>query len=302
MDLRTIRTFQAVVKHRSFQRAAEELNYAQSTVTTHIKNLESELGVTLIERGKSFQLTEAGRLLSEKGAFLLKSFEHLQKTLKECIEGEGGVIRIGAMEPTASYRLPVWLSAFRNKHPAISFNIQIHSNQTLIDMAERGDIDIAICATPESLTGTSFEPLFSEDVVLLVPSSHPLAKRSSIDLHDLAYERLLVTSAACPFRRHLEKKLIELDIQPLYETEVSNMLALKYYVHAALGVAVVPKISVTPPPEGTVALPIVDFRHGLTVGILRRFASGACHPATETWIRFLLDHYAGERCTDLHIF
>ncbi|MEB3750947.1 LysR family transcriptional regulator [Geobacillus sp. FSL W8-0032] len=302
MDLRTIKTFQTVVKHKSFQRAAEELNYAQSTVTTHIKNLEAELGITLIKRGKPFQLTEAGKLLSEKGEFLLKSFDHLQKTLKECIDGERGLVRIGVMEPTASHRLPAWLSAFRDKQPNILFTIQIHSNQMLVDMVERGDIDAAICATPETMAGASFEPLFSEEVVLLSPASHPLAKRSVVYLRDLADEPLLVTSAACPFRRNLEKRLVELGIQPLYKTEISNMLALKYYVHASLGIAVVPKIAVTPPPAGTVAQPIADFRDGLTVGILRMFTSEASHPATEKWIRFLLDQCAGRCSTDLHIF
>jgi LysR family transcriptional regulator, regulator of the ytmI operon len=302
MDLRTIKTFQTVVKHRSFQRAAEELNYAQSTVTTHIKNVETELGVTLIQRGKSFQLTEAGKLLSEKGAFLLKSFDYLQKTLKECIDGERGIVRIGVMEPTASYRLPAWLRAFRKQHPNILFNIQIHSNQMLVDMVERGDIDAALCATPDTMTGASFEPLFSEEVVLLTPSSHPLAQRSVIHLRDLAHEPLLVTNAACPFRRHLEKRLVELGIQPLYQTEISNMLALKHYVQASLGIAVVPKITVTPPPDGTVIQPIADFRVGLTVGMLRLLASETVHPATETWIDFLLHSDVRAQSVDLHLF
>lgn len=113
MDLRTIKTFKTVVKYGSFQRAAEELNYAQSTVTTHIKNLEDELGVTLLKRGKTLQLTEAGRLLSEKGEFLLKGFENLQSSLQELVQGESGIIRIGVMEPTASYRLPPLLASFR---------------------------------------------------------------------------------------------------------------------------------------------------------------------------------------------
>jgi len=269
VDLRTIKTFKAVVKYRSFQRAAEELNYAQSTVTTHIKNLEAELGVTLIKRGKNLQLTEAGRLLSEKGEFLLKGFKNLQSSLEEIVQGEAGIIRIGVMEPTASYRLPPLLAYFRKKYPKIQLNIQIHSSKSLVDMIRKDEIDIAICTAPEMATDTIFDPLFSEEVVLLVPIEHHLSQKEIICLKDLKNEQLLMTSSSCPFRNNLEKKMIESGINPLYGIEISNMLALKHYVQSALGIAVVPRITVKAPPKGTVIKPIVDFNKGLTVGILR---------------------------------
>jgi LysR family transcriptional regulator, regulator of the ytmI operon len=269
MDLRTIKTFKTVVKYGSFQRAAEELNYAQSTITTHIKNLEAELGVTLLKRGKTLQLTEAGRLLSEKGEFLLKGFENLQSLLKELVQGESGIIRIGVMEPTASYRLPPLLASFRKKYPKIQLNIQIHSSKSLVDMVMNDEVDLAICTAPEMATNTVFDPLFSEEVVLLVPVEHHLSQKEIIYLEDLKNEQLLMTSSSCPFRNNLEKKMIELGINPVYGIEISNMLALKHYVRSALGIAVVPRITVKNPPKGTVIKPIADFHKGLTVGILR---------------------------------
>lgn len=63
MDLKTLKTFQTIVNFGSFNRAAEEMNYAQSTVTMQIQRLESDLGCQLLERGKQITLTEAGRLL-----------------------------------------------------------------------------------------------------------------------------------------------------------------------------------------------------------------------------------------------
>ncbi|MBA4536586.1 LysR family transcriptional regulator [Bacillus aquiflavi] len=77
MDVKAIKSFLTIIKCRSFQRAAEKLNYAQSTITTHIKNLEVDLGITLIERGRELKLTEAGMLLHEKGDFLLKELDSL---------------------------------------------------------------------------------------------------------------------------------------------------------------------------------------------------------------------------------
>src|SRR5699024_9164573 len=99
MDLRTIKTFKMIEKHGSFQKAAADLKYAQSTITTHIKKLESDLGTVLLDRGNNLQLTEAGRLLSEKGELLLKTYEHLQNSMKDLVQGEVATLRIGVMEP-----------------------------------------------------------------------------------------------------------------------------------------------------------------------------------------------------------
>lgn len=70
MDFKTLKTFHKIVACGSFNRAAEELNYAQSTVTMQIKKLEEDLGIRLLERGKTFRLTEAGRLFLKKAAIL----------------------------------------------------------------------------------------------------------------------------------------------------------------------------------------------------------------------------------------
>ncbi|WP_028392591.1 LysR family transcriptional regulator [Bacillus cihuensis] len=269
MDLRTIKTFQTIVKYGSFQRAAEELKYAQSTVTTQIKNLESALGVTLLERGKNLQLTEAGKLLNEKGDLLLKGFENLQRAMEDLVNGESGIIRIGVMEPTASFRFPQILPPFKNKFPKIQLSIQIHSVKILSEMVKKDEVDLAICTAPEQALGTIFEPLFTEEVALLTPSSHYLSEKETICLKDLENEQLLATSSFCPFRKNLEKQLIEAGINPNYGIEVSNMLALKHFVQTDFGIAVVPVIAITPLLEGTVIKPIMDFDKGLTVGIMR---------------------------------
>ena len=182
MDLKTIKTFKTVVKFSSFQRAAEELNYAQSTITMHIKSLEEELNVTLLERGKNFQLTEAGRLLNDKGDLLLKGFDSLKNAMEELLNGESGVIRLGVMEPTASYRIPSILKQFIERYPKIQLSIQIHSNNALIDMVKKEEIDLALCTAPEMSQDTVFLPLFQEKVVLLVPESHPLSGNENVYL------------------------------------------------------------------------------------------------------------------------
>ncbi len=270
MDLRTIKTFKTIERCGSFQRAAEDLKYAQSTITTHIKKLESDLGVTLFDRGKNLELTDAGRLLSEKGEFLLKTYENLQNSMLDLIDNHTWTLQLGVMEPMASYRFPYLLKEFFEQFPTGRISLQIHGSRVLSEMVQRGEIDLAFCAATHMNNGTMFEPLFSEDVGLLVPAQHRLSKHKVVSLADLQNEAFVMTNSACPIRGNFENKMIELGISlPSYRIEVSNMLALKHYVQHGFGIAIVPLITNNPHLPGTVMKSIVDFPTGLTVGMMR---------------------------------
>lgn len=296
MDLRTIKTFKTVVKMGSFNRAAEELKYAQSTVTMHIKKLESDLGVQLLERGKHLQLTEAGRLLNDKSDLLLRDFSSLQMAMRDLFHGDAGTIRLGAMEPTASFRLPEILEMFMEQYPKVQVSVQIQSSEILSKMVKTEEVDFAICTAPERDSGTFFDPLFFERMVLLCPAGHHIAGRESVYLKDLQDEKIILTTTSCPFRRNLERNLVEKGICPVYGIEVSNMLAVKYYVQAKFGIAVVPEIVASPLPEGTISRPIRDFSKGGTVGILRKTdATTYFGNAAKKLIYFLSDHLSSER-------
>jgi len=161
MDLKAVKTFHRIVALGGFNRAAEELNYAQSTVTMQIQKLESELGVRLIERGKTFQLTEAGRLFHEQSAHIVKDVEQLQGTMKELLSGEAGHLRLGVVEPIASYRLPEILASFLRDYPNIRVSVTIASSPQLNEQVLRGDLDMAICSPPQLGAGLYYEPLLT---------------------------------------------------------------------------------------------------------------------------------------------
>lgn len=270
MDLKTIKTFKTIVRLGSFQRAAEELNYAQSTVTMHIKNLESELGVLLLKRGKRLQLTEAGHLLNEKGDYLLKGFDHLQNSLDDLVQGESGHIRIGMIEPVASYRMPSLLAAFSERFPKVKLSLYRQPSHVLFEMIEEDQIDFALCTSPEMGDRTRFEPIYSEKAVLLIPMHHPLQKVEQLALTHLQNVKMVTTASYCPFRRLVEKQLVEIGITPTYGMEINDLLLLKQYVQFHTGVAIVPQIAVTPPPANTVQKEILSLQSEIKVGILRR--------------------------------
>jgi DNA-binding transcriptional LysR family regulator len=268
MDLRAIKTFVAIVRLGGFQHAADELSYAQSTVTMQIQKLERDLGVKLFERGRKFRLTEAGRIFNEQASYIVRDVDHLQSTMNNIVHGESGSLLLGVIEPTASFRLPAILASFMTNHPHIQISIQIGNTHTLKELILKGEIDFAITSVPETSSGLYFNPLFSEQLALLVPSIHPLATKPEICTQDLKGERFLVTARECVFR----KKLVTLlqKIGTSYSTlEISSLTALKYYVQANHGIALVPAITVTPAPVGTVVKVVQDLELDLGIGLLR---------------------------------
>lgn len=269
MDLKSIRTFHLIVKYGSFARAAEELNYSPSTVTMQMRKLESDLGVPLIERGKPFCLTEAGRLFREHSMPLIRHMEQLQLIMADWESGEAGHLRLGVTEPTASHRLPGLLKTFLHRHPNIQIAVDIADTPTLTDRVLKGEVDLALCSAPDTGEELDYEPLFKEPFAVLVPEDHPLSRKAAIAADDFREHRLLVTSAACPYRRKLERALREAGNVPTEVMEIGSMTALKYYVECGLGIALMPRIALHPIPRGTAVRPLrEDLPIDMTFGML----------------------------------
>ncbi|GAA0378334.1 LysR family transcriptional regulator [Bacillus horti] len=268
MDLNTLKTFQMIVKYGSFNRAAQEMNYAQSTVTMQIQKLESELGVKLIERGKEIGLTGAGRLFYDQSLQITKNMEYLQTSLSNVKSGDAGHIRIGVTEPTASYRLPGVLRNFMSEHPNIRISVEISNTPILRERILKGEIDFALSAAPDLGSELYFEPLFKEEFVALMPENHPLAQKEVIVPEEFRGYRLLITSATCPYRRKLEMVLQENGNVMLDTMEIGSMTALKYYVQNGLGIALVPKIMIEPEISGTTVRMVSGSLIFMTFGIL----------------------------------
>ena len=292
IDLRAIKTFITIAELGSFQEAADKLRYAQSTVTTQIQKLELDLGVKLLKRGKKIQLTEAGRIINEQASFIVRELEALQNTMADLIHGESGAVRLGAMEPAASFRLPGLLAPFMSHYPNIKIAIQVGSTFSLSESIRKGELDFAVCSIPDTGAGVYFEPLFSEPLLLLVPSTHALAAKNEVCIQDLKEQRFLITSRMCPYRKKLETALQEAGAS-YSAIEISSLGALQYYVQANYGIALVPSVAVSSPPTGTVTRTVRDLKLDLVTGILRSADSAALGFAGKKLLDFLKEKLQG---------
>ncbi|WP_019423419.1 LysR family transcriptional regulator [Paenibacillus sp. OSY-SE] len=293
MDLKALKTFHRIVSLGGFNRAAEELNYAQSTVTMQIKKLEAELGILLIERGKLFQLTEAGRVFHQQSTHIVKDIEHLEATMSDMLVGEAGNIRVGAVEPIASCQLPGILDRFLSKYPKIRISVDIANTAALSERLLKGELDLALCSRQDIGTALYFEPLFSEDLVFLVPERHPLASNPTLSFEDIKHHRMLLTSKNCLYRKKIEIALQERCENQVETMEISSMAAMKHYVEGGLGIALVPKSIASPQLSGTVARKINGTRISITFGMLCKAADYPLKLACAKLYQYLKQELAG---------
>jgi LysR family transcriptional regulator, regulator of the ytmI operon len=279
MEFRHLQTFQAIVQAGSFLKAAEQLQYAQSTITLHIQQLEAELGVKLFSRrGKRTELTVAGRTLQEHADRLLQRAANLQQTMTDLVAGEAGHLRIGSIEPVASVRLPAILVQFCHAHPKVRLTFEVGVTEVICQRVATGMLDLAICSPPNANLGLTFELLFQDPISLLIPENHQLATLDEIPAALLVEERLILTEEHCPYRNILEKALLTDGINPFSGIEVMSIGAIEQMVRYGLGIGIIPTAAIVPPPPKTIVRSIAGLDLKLPVGLV--FHSEANFPGS----------------------
>jgi DNA-binding transcriptional LysR family regulator len=269
MELRHLESFQAIVKEGSFVQAAEKLQYAQSTITVHMQQLEAELGVRLfVRQGKHVQLTEAGRALQEQADSLMQRALALQQALKDVVAGEAGHLRIGAIEPTACLRLTPLLVQFCQTHPRLHLTLEVGGTRVISQRVAAGALDVGICTPPAPHMGLIFEPLFIEPLAVLLPEAHPLANRDHLSPTDLLGQRVLLTEQGCEYRAIIETALLSQGTNPFSGIEMGSIEVLKRAVQGGLGIAIIPRAAASPPLPQTVIRDLHNVDLRLAVGLV----------------------------------
>lgn len=271
MDLAALEIFQAVAEESSVTRAALRLDRVQSNVTTRIKQLEDDLGVTLFLReGKRMVLTSEGELFLEYTGKLLSLADEARQAMHPA--QPAGHLRIGSMESTAASRLPKPLAAFHAKFPEVDITITTGTSQELINSVRERKLDCALVADPAVLSSgddTDFShaedlewtSIYTEQLVLILPEGH-----KSITVPDKVSIRTLAGFArGCTYRQIAENWFASSDSSPgkrLKVLEVNSYHAILACVAAGSCVGIVPRsvldLQRDPPKVRSVALMKVD--------------------------------------------
>jgi DNA-binding transcriptional LysR family regulator len=280
MDLRHLRTFQAVLREGSFRAAATALRLAQPTVTLHIQELEERLGLELFDRrGKRRGRTPAGDLLASRVLPILDALEALERSAEELRDGRSGLLRIASIEPAASRRLAPLLARLRVRRPALRVKLEVGGTAGVGRAVANGEADVGICSAPPTELDLRFEPLFSEEMALLLPKGHRLARARRLRARDLEGEPMLLTEQGCFYRQAVESALRRRGVEVEWALECGSTETLRCSVRHGLGLAILPRLGVSPAPPGTVVRRFDDVKLALPVGLATRRGAAPASPA-----------------------
>lgn len=245
MNTTQLETFLKIAETRNFTAAANLLGYAQSTVTTQIKQLEEELGCLLFERlGKKVALTSEGEKLSVYAEKMMQLEREIMLEVPEAQE-PAGVIRLGVSESLCYHGLPQVLLEYKKKFPLVDIRLSFIMHDTFPALLKSGALDLAYSLNP-AMEYPDLAMLYEKPETLGFYASpgHFLSRKKQIGEKDLEGVPLLLTSHTCSFRRMLLDGLADASVPPQIALETSSKEILKQFAINELGVAFMPDMVV----------------------------------------------------------
>jgi DNA-binding transcriptional LysR family regulator len=183
----------AVAEHLNFRHAANALGVSQSSISTRIKLLEHDLGILLFERlSRGVRLTEAGRHFAEHVAIGIDHLNHAVKTAGLLARGEQGHLRISAYALISNSFLADHLNGYRKLHPSVDIEIAEYRAGDAVMQVRDGRLDVAFVLGTPDIPDCHSRPIWSEQLVIALPVTHPLADHDSVVWAELAGETFLV--------------------------------------------------------------------------------------------------------------
>lgn len=272
MELRQVRYFAAVARHRHFTRAAEDLGLAQPALSQQVRNLERELGVELLDRsGRRVRLTDAGAAFLVWAERILADVAAAESEMAEFAGLRRGRVVVGATPVHAVGRvdLPGLLAAFHARHPGIEVALREATTDDLVGDLALGRIDVAIGALIGGAIpdGIAAHPLYAEDLVVMAAPKHPLAGRTSASVADLAADLLVLSTPGSPTRRAVSEAAGAAGVPLRIAFEASEPALVRSIAARGLALAVVPRSLAEEPGEPVAILPL-DGLPGRTVALL----------------------------------
>ncbi len=251
MTLTELKYIVAVAREKHFGKGADACHVSQPTLSVAIKKLEEELQVKLFERNANeITVTPLGEEIVRQAQSVLEQAENIREIAKRGKDPLAGPLRLGVIYTVGPYLLPDLVRHAIAMTPQMPLMLQENFTVKLIEELRMGEIDCAILAEPFPDANLAIAPLYDEPFMAAVPSSHPLAQRSSITAEELKKETMLLLGNGHCFRDHV------LEVCPEFARfssnsdgirksfEGSSLETIKHMVAAGMGITLVPRLGV----------------------------------------------------------
>ncbi len=244
MELRHLRYFVVVAEELHFRRAAERLHMSQPPLSQQIRQLEEEIGATLLLRNqRKVELTAAGQGFLLRAREILDAVEDAARQARRVQRGEVGRLAVGFVGSAMYSFVPELLRAFRDHAPDITLRLHELGTSEQLRQLEDGRLDVGFVRVPRARSDLRIETVVEEPVVAALPDAHPLARRPVLKLADLEGEPLvLLTRAGAPgLREALAEAIERLGGEERIVQEVAETQTVVGLVAAGVGVSLVPE-------------------------------------------------------------
>ncbi len=238
LTFRQLSVFEAVARHLSYSRAAQEMHLTQPAVSMQIKQLEDNVGMPLFEQlGKKIYLTEAGRELSHYSRVIAQQLSEAESVLNDLKGLQRGRLKI-SVASTANYFAPQLLAVFGQRFPTVTVSLDVTNRQALLAQLANNEMDMAIMGQPPEGLDLLAESFMENPLIVIAPINHPLANEKKIPLARLQSETFLVREQGSGTRIAMERFFNQHGIQLQAGMVMSSNEAIKQAVQAGLGLGI----------------------------------------------------------------
>ena len=294
MELRHLRYFVAVAEAENVTRAAAQLRVAQPAVSRQVRDLEAELGATLLERtAKTIRLTDAGRVFLQEARAVLQRTEAAVAAVRAVAGGFCGELHVGYAPSLTVQILPRALRSFQAEFPGVRVSLHDLSTEEMLAGLHAGSLDLALRVEPtgNKLRGLRFQELARFPLCVAVAPSHPLARRRRLTRAVIASEPLIAYSRADYPEYHdsLAEIFASTGRGPSIAEEHDSVSSLIAAVEAGRGVALIPssmscfagpRLKILPLTPATAPIVVgAVCRQGTVSTLVQKFIAAAAQPA-----------------------
>lgn len=242
--LRQLQFLLALKSEGSFVAAAEAVGVTQPTLSAGIKELETSLGATLVERGRAgAQLTAAGEEAARRASRAINEVEELVRSVVEAGKPFAGTFRLGAIPTIAPFLLPRVLPVLKRKYPRLRLQMREDLTARLVDALKARTLDAAVIALPYSAPGIETAVVAEDEFLFLCPEGHPLARRNDLAPEHLKNEDVLLLEDGHCLREHALGVCGSTPGRRNTDVGATSLHTLVQMVAGGMGVTLLPKLA-----------------------------------------------------------
>lgn len=280
VSLARIRSFAVIAEEKQFRKASEKLGLSQPALSTHIRDLERELGIALFSRTtRSVRLTVEGERFLHRVQALLHDLDAAVMEVRDQALLRRGRVMVAATPSVMANILPAAISAFVAKFPAVHVEIVEDSSDGVERRVQEGDVDFGIGPLPGKRSDLNFSFLVRDQFVGVIPHGHPLTNRRRVALRQLVGYPLISTRPETSIHIMLERALAKQGLHARTRYTVTQHQTVVSMVAAGLGVALLPAQALTTLDCSRVSITKIDHDIAREIGVLQRKggeSSSAC--------------------------